>query len=301
MEGDHALRRALPLILLAGLCFSTLDATAKYLVQEHTLFLVVWARYAGQMLVTTPIAWHRGGPGFWRTRHLRIQLARSLCLVVATMCFFGALRFLPLAEGSAISFLAPMFALLLAYPVLGERPTRARWLSALGGFAGIVILVRPGSAVFHPATGLLVLAAISNAMYQLLTRKLPHDSSHTTLFYSALVGTVGLSFALPFAEVPAQVTPRDIFFLVLLGLLAGVGHWFLIGAFLRAPASLVAPFTYVHMVWATLYGYAIFGQLPDRLSAAGMAVIVASGVGLVIHERAAASRRARAARPAGQG
>ena len=302
MEGDQGLRRALPLILLAGLCFSTLDATAKYLVQEHTLFLVVWARYAGQMLVTTPIAWHRGGTAFWRTRHLRVQLARSLCLVVATLCFFGALRFLPLAEGSAISFLAPMFALLLAYPVLGERPTRARWLSALGGFAGILILVRPGSAVFHPATGLLVLAAISNAMYQILTRKLPHDSSHTTLFYSALVGTVGLSFALPYAEVPAQVTPRDVLFLVLLGLLAGVGHWFLIGAFLRAPATLVAPFTYVHMVWATLYGYAIFGQLPDGLSALGMAVIVASGVGLVVYERAAARRRSRSARPPpGQG
>jgi drug/metabolite transporter (DMT)-like permease len=111
----------------------------------------------------------RGGAGFWRTRHLAVQLARSLCLVIATACFFGALRFLPLAEGSAISFLAPMFALLLAQPVLGERPTRARWISALVGFAGILILVRPGTAVFHPATGLLVLAAISNALYQLLT------------------------------------------------------------------------------------------------------------------------------------
>ena len=198
MEGDHPLRRALPNIVLAGLFFSTLDATAKYLVQEHTLFVVVWARYAGQVLVTTPIAWHRAGAGFWRTHHLRIQLLRSLCLVTATCSFFGALRFLPLAEGSAISFLAPMFAIVLSRPVLGERPTRARWLSAIGGFVGILILVRPGSAVFHPATVLLVLAAVSNAFYQLLTRKLPRDSAHTTLFYSALVGTAGLSLALPF-------------------------------------------------------------------------------------------------------
>src|SRR6185436_2461843 len=98
MQGDHPLRRAVPLFLLAGVCFSTLDATAKYLVQEHTLFLVVWARYAGQMLVITPITWQRGGAGFWRTHHLRMQLARSLCLVTATACFFGSLRFLPLAE-----------------------------------------------------------------------------------------------------------------------------------------------------------------------------------------------------------
>jgi drug/metabolite transporter (DMT)-like permease len=291
MDAEQSLRRALPLVLLAGLFFSTLDATAKYLVRDHTLFVVVWARYAGQMVVTTPIAWHRGGPGFWRTHHLRVQLLRSLCLIVATSCFFGALRFLPLAEGSAISFLAPMFAIVLSYPILGERPTRGRWIAALAGFAGVVILVRPGSAVFHPATGLLVLAAISNALYQLHTRKLPRDSAHTTLFYSALVGTAVLSAAIPFVEVPGEFAMRDAGFFVLLGLLAGLGHGLLIAAFLRAPASLVAPFTYIQMLWATFYGYAIFGQLPDGISALGMAVIVASGVGLVLHERRIAAWR----------
>jgi drug/metabolite transporter (DMT)-like permease len=285
MESEHALRRALPLILAAGLCFSTLDATAKYLVRDHTLFLVVWARYAGQMLVATPIAWQRAGPGFWRTHHPAIQLARSLCLVVATACFFGALRFLPLAEGSAVSFLAPMFALLLSLPVLGERPTRARWLSALAGFAGILILVRPGSAVFHPATGLLVVAAISNALYQLLTRRLQRDTPYTTLFYSGLVGTAVLSLLLPFGEAPREIAAIDALFLLVLGTLAGLGHWMLIGAFLKAPASLIAPFTYLQMIWATLYGFVVFGQLPDAISALGMAVIVASGVALVVHER----------------
>src|SRR5438876_10307602 len=116
MEGDHPLRRALPLFLLAGVCFSILDATAKYLVRDHTLFLVVWARYAGQMIFTTPIAWHRAGSGFWRTRHLRTQLVRSLCLVMATASFFGGLRFLPLAEASAVTFLAPMFAIVFSMP-----------------------------------------------------------------------------------------------------------------------------------------------------------------------------------------
>lgn len=285
MEAEHPLRRGLPLIVLAGLFFSTLDATAKYLVQDHTLFVVVWARYAGQMLITTPIAWTRGGARFWRTRHLGAQLLRSLCLVMATLCFFGALRFLPLAEGSAISFLAPMFAIVLSKPILGERPTRARWLAAIGGFIGILVLVRPGSAVFHPATALLVLAAISNALYQLLTRKVPNDTPYTTLFYSALVGTVGLSFALPFVETPAAVTLRDGFFFLLLGVLAGLGHGLLTAAFLRAAASLIAPFTYLQIIWATAYGYLVFGHLPDGFSALGMAIIVASGVALVLHER----------------
>jgi drug/metabolite transporter (DMT)-like permease len=279
------LRRALPLILLAGLFFSTLDATAKYLVRDHTLFVVVWARYVGQMVVVTPIAWHRGGNDFWRTHHLGMQLLRSLCLVAATLCFFGALRYVPLGEGTAITFLAPMFTIVLAMPVLGEKPTRARWTAAIVGFCGILLLVRPGSAVFHPAALLLVLAAMANALYQLLTRKLPNDATHTTLFYSALVGTIGLTFALPFVETPSDVTMHDAFFLVLLGFLAGLGHWCLTTAFLRAPSSLLAPFTYLHMVWATIYGYVIFGQLPDAISGLGMAVIVLSGIGLVLHER----------------
>lgn len=285
MDPSHSLRRALPLVLAAGVCFATLDATGKWLIQEHALFLVIWARYVGQAVVVTPIAWTRGGSGFWRTKHLKMQLARSLCLVCATACFFGGLRYLPLAEGSAIAFLAPMFAIVLSGPVLGEKPTRARWLAALGGFAGILMLVRPGTAVFHPATLFLVGAAISNSLYQLLTRKLPNDGPYTTLFYTALVGAVVLTAMLPFSGVTVPLTWTDAAFLMTLGVLAGVGHLFFISGFLMAPASLLAPFTYVQMVWATLYGWLVFGQLPDGLSALGMAVIVASGVALVLHER----------------
>jgi drug/metabolite transporter (DMT)-like permease len=152
---------------------------------------------------------------------------------------------------------------------------------------GILILVRPGGAIFHPAILLLLGAALSNALYQLLTRKLPGDASHTTLFYSGLVGTVLLTLALPFVETPPTIRGSDVFFLVVLGLLAGVGHWNLIVAFTRAPATLVAPFTYVGMVWATLYGLALFGHFPDRWSFLGMAVIVSSGVWLMAHERRA--------------
>lgn len=282
---DHPLRSALPLILLAGLCFSTLDATAKYLVRDHALILVCWARYAGQMLIVTPISWHRGGSGFWRTKHLKMQLLRSLCLISATLSFFGALRYVPLAEGSAITFLAPMIAIALSGPVLGEKPTRARWAAVVGGFIGILILVRPGSAVFHPATGFLVIAAISNALYQLLTRKLPNDSQATTLFYSGLVGTIVLTALVPTVGLPTAFSLRDAFFLVALGGLAGMGHWALTSAFLRAPASMIAPFIYIQMVWATLWGYIVFDQWPDFFSFVGMATIVASGVGLLLHER----------------
>jgi drug/metabolite transporter (DMT)-like permease len=284
----RAFAHALPLFLVAGFCLSSLDATAKYLVRDHSLFLVVWARYAGQMLVVTPFAWRHAGNGFWRTQRLGLQLLRSALLLGATACFFGALRYLPLAEGSAISFLAPIFAVLLSGPLLGERPNLARWIATATGFCGILILVRPGSAVFHPAALLLVVAALFNALYYLLTRKLIDENMHTTLFYSALVGTVGLSLALPWELHATMPVPRDGLFLAL-GLFAGLGHWLIVSALQNTQASLLTPFSYLQMIWATLYGYLIFDQLPDRWSAVGMTVIVASGLLLALQER----RRAR--------
>ena len=237
------------------------------------------------MVVVTPFAWQQAGPGFWRTRRLRLQLLRSAMLLCATFCFFGGLRYLPLAEGSAITFLAPIFVVVLSGPMLGERPDRARWIAALTGFAGILILLRPGSAVFHPAALLLLLAALCNALYFLLTRKLVDDSVHTTLFYSALVGTLGLSLGMPWEIGAGAPTLKESLPFVLLGLLAGVGHWSIIGAFQHAPAALLTPFAYLQMIWATTYGFLLFGQLPDRWSALGMTIIVASGLLLALRER----------------
>lgn len=290
MPDTDPLRRALPLFLLAGLCLSSLDATAKYLVRDHALFLVVWARYAGQMLVVTPFAWQRAGPGFWHTRNIGLQCLRSAFLLGATICFFAGLRYLPLAEASAITFLAPIFVIVLSGPLLGERPNRARWVASVAGFVGILVLVRPGSAVFHPATLLLVVAALCNASYLMITRKLVAESAYTTLFYSALVGTVGLSLALPWQFESGASSLRDAALFFLLGLLAGLGHWFVIRAYLLAPASLLTPFTYLQMIWATLFGFVIFGQLPDHWSALGMAIIVASGLWLALQERWRARR-----------
>ena len=286
---QRGLAYALPLFLLAGLCLSGLDATAKYLVRDHSLLLVVWARYAGQMLFVTPFAWHRAGPSFWHTRRLPLHLVRSLMLVLATLGFFGGLRYLPLAEASAITFLAPIFIVALSWPLLRERAPAARRVASVAGFAGILILLRPGSAVMHPAVLLLVGAALANALYQLLTRKLLDERPNTTLFYSATVGTVVLSLALAFAlELPPLDSVALPLFL-LMGLLAGLGHWCLTHAYMHAPASLLTPFTYLQMLWATTLGLVVFGQHPDGVSAIGMSIIVASGLWLAWWER----RRAR--------
>ena len=284
-RGPHPLRHALPLFLVAGFCLSSLDATAKYLVRDHSLWVVVWARYAGQMVVVTPFAWHRAGPGFWRTRKPGLQLLRSLFLVLATLGFWGGLRYLPLAEASSITFLAPSFVVVLSWPLLRERATRARQIASTVGFIGILILLRPGSAVMHPAVVLLLAAALANALYQLLTRRLLDEKLPTTLFYSASVGTVVLTLGLPFATDVPRLMAIGIAPLVLLGVLAGIGHWCMAHAYLLAPASLLTPFTYLQILWATAFGYLMFGQHPDRLSALGMAVVVASGVALALWER----------------
>ncbi|MDQ2917178.1 MAG: DMT family transporter [Pseudomonadota bacterium] len=284
-RSTHSLRLALLLFLLAGFFLSSLDATAKYLVRDHSLWLVVWARYAGQMFVVTPFAWHRSGPGFWRTRKPALQLLRSLFLLLATLGFWGGLRYLPLAEASSVTFLAPTFVVLLSWPLLHERATRARQLAAMVGFVGIVILLRPGSAVMHPAVVLLIGAALANALYQLLTRKLLDEKVHTTLFYSASVGTAALTLGLPLTTNLTQLMAIGIVPLVLLGVLAGLGHWCMTHAYLQAPASLLTPFTYLQIVWATAFGYVMFDQHPDRLSALGMAIVVASGVSLAWWER----------------
>ncbi len=273
------------MFLLAGLCLSSLDATAKYLVRDHSLFLIVWARYAGQVLVVTPFAWQRAGHDFWRTRRPGLQLLRSTLLLLATLCFFGGLRFLPLAEASSIMYLAPVFVVLLSFPVLGERSTRASYIATLVGLAGMVMLLQPGSSLLHPAALLVLAAAICNALYQMLTRKLLDEHPHTTLFYSGIVGAVGLSVGLPWAWDAHLLSWREGSFLLLLGLCAGLGHWLVTGAYMRAPAALLTPFMYVQLVWATAYGYLLFGQLPHALSFVGMVVIASSGLLLALHHR----------------
>jgi drug/metabolite transporter (DMT)-like permease len=281
----HPLRHALPLFLLAGLFLASLDATAKWLLRDHLLVLVIWARYAGQMLVVIPFAMAAGGPGVLRTRRLPLQLARSAMLLVATICFFGGLSYLPLAEATSISFLAPVFVVALSWPVLGERAPRARWASAIAGFVGVLIVLRPGSSVFHPAALLMIGMALADALYGLLTRKLAGENPHTSLVYSALVGTVGMSLALPFAAGAGLPSPREGALFLLLGLLAGLGHWFLIRAYAQAPAALLIPFSYLKILWATLYGWLLFGQLPDAVSGLGMVVIAGSGLALAWFER----------------
>jgi drug/metabolite transporter (DMT)-like permease len=286
MTGESHVARAILLYILAGFFLSSLDATAKLLVlRDYPVWWVIWARYFFHVLIVLPLVRAKAGPDFWRTRRPLLQFARSAMLLVATMAFFTALRYLPLAEASAISFLAPMFVIILSGPMLGEKVSGARWLAVAAGFAGILLITRPGSAAFHPATLLMVVMAFANALYQILTRKLTSEPVYTTLFYTGLAGAIGFTLALPF--LPPHPLPGfgDALPFVALGVLAGLGHWSMISALQQAQASQLTPFTYLQMAWPLTLGWLMFGQFPDPISIAGMAVIVAAGIWLALQER----------------
>lgn len=284
MTGPHV-ARAILLYILAGCFLSSLDATAKYLVRDYPVGWVTWARYAGHLVVVIPLAWSKLGPGFWQTRRPVLQMARSTLLLVATLAFFSGLRFLPLAEASAISFLAPLFIVLLSGPLLGEKVSAARWAAVGTGFAGILLVTRPGSAAFHPASLLMLAMAFCNALYQILTRKLIGEPVYTTLFYAASAGAIAFTAALPFFEPLHLQSAFDALLFVALGVFAGLGHWCMISAFLSAQASQLTPFTYLQMAWPLTFGWLFFGQFPDRVSIVGIAIIAAAGVWLAWQER----------------
>jgi drug/metabolite transporter (DMT)-like permease len=273
------------IFILSGICFSTVDAIAKILIQDTNLIIVVWYRFFGQLLLAIPIAWYFLGKRFWRTSNLKLQLFRSCLLVATATLFFAGLNWLPLAEASSITFSPPIWVALLSKPILGERVGPREWLVAGVGFLGILLIARPGSAIFHLAALLLVAMAFFNAIFQLYTRKLVGDSAYTTFFYSGIIGLATSTALLPYAE---PLPPLPIFKYVLfgvLGLLGGLAHLLVVLAFYKMKPYKLTPLVFLQLIWAVAYGYLIFGQLPDGLSVVGMALIATSGIWLIWNHR----------------
>jgi len=273
------------LFILSGICFSTLDAIAKVLVQDTNLIAVVWSRFFGQSLLAIPIAWYFLGKGFWRTQNISLQLFRSCLLVATAALFFAGLYWLPLAEASSITFTAPIWVAILSGPILGERVGFQDWLVAGLGFLGILFIARPGSAIFHLAALMLVLMAFLNAIFQLSTRKLVEDSAYTTFFYSGIVGLSISTLLLPFAD---PIPPLPLFeygLFGLIGFLGGFAHLLVVLAFYKMRPYKLTPLVFLQLIWAVGYGYLIFGELPDGLSVLGMILIASSGIWLIWNHR----------------
>jgi len=268
-------------MIVAMACFVTMDSIAKELVKTHSVVQVVWGRYFFQVAVLAVIL----APRLRRlmvTVNLRLQLVRSLLLLVTTALYFTGLKFVPLAEASAIMMLAPLVVTALSVPLLQERVGPRRWAGVIIGFAGAMVIIRPGGDAMQLAALLPLCAAVTHGFYQVSTRFLSHSESVlTTLCYSALLGALVMSAAVPFQWTP--LPPHAWGLLLGAGMFGTLGHFALIKAFTLAPAAAVAPFTYTNLIWAASYGFLIFGEWPDVWTFVGAAVI--AGSGLYIYHR----------------
>lgn len=281
-------------MVLGILLFTLMDALAKHLTLSYPTLQVIWARYAGQTVALLVIFAPRLGK-LLRTRHPRMHAARSLCQFGATAFFFLSLSHIGLAEATALMDINPVLITLGAALFLGERLGPRRLAGVAAALIGALIIVRPGSGVFTTAALLPLAAAVCYASFALLTRRLgPVDTVWTSLLHAGLFGTLVTTAALPWTWAP--IAAADLWGFLLIGLIGMAGQFCLIRAFSLTEATVLAPFGYVGLIFATFWGALFFGNLPDGWTLAGMLVI--AGSGLYVWHREAAARPARA-RPAG--
>jgi len=287
LHDDSARNRliGIGIVSITFLCFSLLDGGAKWLVRTLPVVEVVWLRFLMQVLLGVALLAPREGMALLRTRRPKLQLLRAVLMAVMTAMNFWALQYLQLAETSSIMFSTPILVALLAAPMLGETLDRARWLAILAGFAGVLIIIRPGTQGFHPAMVIAFVNALLYAMFNLMTRRLAaYDSPETTQFISALGATLVLTpFALAAWQAPASVLEWGV--ACLMGLFGGLGHYGLALAHRYAPASVLAPFLYQQILYMMLLGYLVFGDLPSPAVLIGAAVVIGSGLYLLARER----------------
>ena len=280
----HPLRGIL-MIMTAVAMFTCMDTTAKYLSRFYPVPGIVWARYAFHLLFLVLILGPRMGLGLVRTKHPWLQIARGTLLAASSLFFFSALKFMPIAEASSISFIAPVLVTVLGVLLLKETVEPARWVAVAAGFIGVLIIIRPGSGIFSWVALLPLGTAASFANYQILTRRLAGvDSPYTTLFYSGLVGTVMLAVVLPFDWVTPKTFIHALMFAAI-GFIGGLSHLILIRAYDQAAVSTLAPFSYTQLIWVMLSGYLVFGDFPDHWSLIGIAVIISSGIYIAMNQR----------------
>lgn len=266
------------LVVAAGACFSALDTMTKFVSASVPLLMALWFRYAFQAVATTAIVLPVRGLAALRTLHPKFQCLRGVLLLTSSLLAFASLKYMPVGEFTAIVMIVPLALTLLAATALKERVSPLRWLLVAGGFAGTVVIIRPGGEAFTWASLLPLGLVASNAWFQMLTSKLARTEDPVTMhLYTGWVGTLIVSLAVPFAwaELPSPWLWAGLCFM---GFMATVGHFMLILAFQRAPASTLSPYLYSQIAFAMLGGWLVFSHVPDRWSMAGMGLIAVCGV-----------------------
>jgi drug/metabolite transporter (DMT)-like permease len=282
--------RGILLMIAAFALFSFLDASAKFLLAELNAATIVFLRYLVGLAFALGWILASGDLGLFRSVHPKTQFLRGFLLLSSTAFNFSALQYLQLAQTAAIMFSNPLWVCALSHVMLKERVGPRRWAAVITGFCGVLVIMRPAGVSFHPAMMLSLLAALSGALYQLTTRRVgADDRSETSLLHATFWGTV---CALPAAAVELEMPSADHWpLLVLAGFCGSFGHYLLIAAHRIAPASLLAPYSYTQILWMTMLGFVLFGDVPDRWTLIGAAIVVASG--LYVFHREQVVKRAR--------
>ncbi len=268
--------RAILFMVAAIFCLSSMDAVVKSLSGRYEIFQLVWIRYAGQTLLVSLLVWRQLG-GRIRTRSPGIQLLRSTFLFAGTVCFFIGFSNIDLAAATAILMVNPVFVAAGAYFVLGERLGWRRMLGICAGFAGAMIIIRPGTAVFSPYALFPLAAAILYSAYAITTRFLSRSEDITSsFFFTTLFGAVLATIIVPFYWTAPSAS--DLVPMVALTLLGTAGQYLMIRALFLAEASVVAPFGYVGLIYSAFYGMVYFAEFPDLWTWLGAIVVAASGL-----------------------
>ena len=276
--------------------FSAVDTQAKFLTDTLHPIQIVWCRQLGLFVGVLGLIAVRG-LHVLRTKRPALQITRGVSAAISATCFIFAVTYVPLADAVAVSFVAPFIATVMGAVILGEAVGIRRWTAVMIGFLATLIIIRPGMGVIHPAAFLVIIAAAVFAMRQILSRILANvDSLATTVAYTALAGTVLLTIPLPFVWIWPQSTLEWVL-LASIAVMAGVAEFAVIRALELAEAVAVAPVQYTLLIWGTMYGYFVFGQLPDLWTWIGALIIVATGIYTIHRERKAALAHARSPLP----
>jgi drug/metabolite transporter (DMT)-like permease len=279
------------MMLLSVFLFSCMDATVKLATADYPVGQIIFFR---NLVAFLPIAWfirRAGGVRVLRTRQLGAHLQRSVVGVVAMATGFLGYSFLPLGDAVSLEQSGPIFLTALAVPLLGERVGWRRWAAVGVGFAGVLVMTRPGAGLFNPAALLSLTAAFCYALAMIAIRRLGRtDGPATAVFYFTICAVLAGAASLPFA----WVTPdwRGLAVLVAIGLFGGFAQMAMTEAFRIAPVALIAPFNYASLVFAMIFGYAFWGEVPDSYLLTGAAIVVASGLYILHRETTLARRRA---------
>jgi drug/metabolite transporter (DMT)-like permease len=277
--GAQTTLAGIALVLGACACFSALDTTTKYVSASVPLLMALWFRYAFQAIATTASVLPVRGMSALRTLHPKFQLLRGLLLLASSLLAFASLKYMPVGEFTAIVMIAPLAVTVLAATVLRERVSPTRWALVAGGFAGTLVIIRPGAQNFNWASLLPLGLVVTNAWFQVLTSKLARTEDPVTMhLYTGWVGALLATLALPlvWTTLPAWWLWAALCFM---GLAATVGHYLLILAFQRAPAATLTPYLYGQIAFSMLSGWLVFSHVPDDWSLLGIALIAVCGAG----------------------